>query len=175
LAKSSDLLKPIVDLQANATAAGSTIRNNAGGHYNHALFWTIMAPPQVASTTKPSVQLASLIKSSFGNQFNMISVFNKLAAPASTFGSGWVWLCVNSAGTKLVIVNTQNQDNPLMVGVTAEPLYPILGLDVWEHAYYLKYNNLRDTYVANFWKLVDWKKVSEYAAYAVANKKGVSL
>jgi len=175
LAKSSDLTKPIVSLQANAIAAGLPIRNNAGGHYNHALFWTILSPPAAANLTKPSTQLTALIKTSFQDQGIMIRNFNKLASPASTFGSGWVWLCVNGLGNKLVIVNTPNQDNPLMVGATNETMIPILGLDVWEHAYYLKYNNVRDSYVSNFWKIVNWTKVSEYAAYAVANKMGISV
>jgi len=175
LQKSSDISKPILALQPNAIAAGPAIRNNAGGHYNHALFWTILSPAETANKTSPSIQLTALIKTSFGDRFKMVTAFNKLASPATTFGSGWVWLCVNALGNRLVIVNTPNQDNPLMAGVTNGTMFPILGLDVWEHAYYLKYYNLRDSYVSNFWKVVNWTKVSEYAAYAVAKKQGISV
>jgi superoxide dismutase, Fe-Mn family len=175
LKNSSDVSKTILDLQANATLRGPVIRNNAGGHYNHELFWSILSPPLLAMQTKPSSQLSTLLKSSFGSQSNMMVAFNRLAAPASTFGSGWVWLCVNAAGNKLLLVKTSNQDNPLMSGISTETMYPILGLDVWEHAYFLKYNFSREAYVANFWKVVNWTKVSNFAAYAITNKKGMNV
>jgi superoxide dismutase, Fe-Mn family len=129
---------PLVDLQTSAILAGPSIRNNGGGHYNHAFFWEIMAPVSEASLTSPSSQLQALINSSFGSFDQMKTEFEAKAAPGTTFGSGWVWLVVNRAGTRLRIVNTRNQDNPLMRGVTDNIMFPILGLDVWEHAYYLK-------------------------------------
>jgi superoxide dismutase, Fe-Mn family len=124
---------PLVDLPAN-----TMIRNNGGGHYNHAFFWENMAPVSEASQMMPSPQLEALIDSSFGSFDEMKSEFEAKAAPGVTFGSGWVWLVVNRRGARLRIVNTRNQDNPLMRGVTDSILYPILGLDVWEHAYCLK-------------------------------------
>ena len=133
---------PILDLQADALAAGPAIRNNGGGHYNHAFFWEEMAPADKAKNTKPSEQLTAMINESFGSMDEMKAKFEAMAAPGATFGSGWVWVVVNQAG-KLEIVNTPNQDNPLMKGVKNEIMYPILGLDVWEHAYYLKYQNRR--------------------------------
>jgi superoxide dismutase, Fe-Mn family len=133
--------KPIVsvlELQENAIAAGPAVRNNGGGHYNHAFFWNEMAPFDQASQTKPSPELEKLISSSFGSFDEMKAKFEAQAAPGALFGSGWVWLCVNQKGDKLEIVGTPNQDNPLMKGATKEIMLPILGLDVWEHAYYLK-------------------------------------
>ena len=91
------------------------------------------------------------------------------------FGSGWVWVCVNQKGDKLEIVGTPNQDNPLMKGVKDEIMFPILGLDVWEHAYYLKYQNRRPEYVSNWWNVVNWDKVSENCAYVVENHAGVPV
>jgi superoxide dismutase, Fe-Mn family len=128
---------PILDLQENAVAAGPAVRNNGGGHYNHCLFWSILAPPDKAQKTKPSEQLSTLISQSFGSLTEFQAKFSAQAAPGATFGSGWVWLCVNGQ-KQLAIVSTPNQDNPLMKGVTSEIMFPILGLDVWEHAYYLK-------------------------------------
>ena len=158
----------------NALSA-TPIRNNGGGHYNHAFFWEEMAPADQASKTKPSEQLAALIDSSFGSLDAMKEKFEAQAAPGAVFGSGWVWVCVNQAGDKLEIVGTPNQDNPLMKGVTSEIMYPILGLDVWEHAYYLKYQNRRPEYVSNWWNVVNWDKVSENCAYVVKNHAGVPV
>jgi superoxide dismutase, Fe-Mn family len=120
---------PILDLMADALEA-TPVRNSGGGHYNHAFFWDEMAPPDQAKKTKPSAQLEGLINKSFGSMEAMKEKFEALAAPGATFGSGWVWVCVNKAGDKLEIVNTPNQDNPLMKGVTSEVMFPILGLDV---------------------------------------------
>jgi Fe-Mn family superoxide dismutase len=152
----------------NALSA-TPVRNNGGGHYNHAFFWEEMAPAE------PSEQLAALIDSSFGSLDAMKEKFEAQAAPGAVFGSGWVWVCVNQAGDKLEIVGTPNQDNPLMKGVTSEIMFPILGLDVWEHAYYLKYQNRRPEYVSNWWNVVNWDKVSENCAYVVEKHAGVPV
>jgi len=165
---------PIVDLMADALEAGPT-RNSGGGHYNHAFFWAEMAPADQAKKTKVSDQLSGMIDKSFGSMDEMKAKFEALAAPAATFGSGWVWVCVTD-NDELKVVNTPNQDNPLMKGSAAgEVMYPVLGLDVWEHAYYLNYQNRRPEYVSNWWNLVNWDKVSENCAYAVANHKGVPV
>lgn len=124
---------PILDLMADALEAGP-VRNSGGGHYNHAFFWEEMAPADKAKNTKPSDQLAGLIDKSFGSMDEMKAKFEAQAAPGAVFGSGWVWVCVNQKGDELKIVGTPNQDNPLMKGVTDEVMFPILGLDVWEHA-----------------------------------------
>mmetsp|Transcript_39983 Transcript_39983/g.96516 ORF Transcript_39983/g.96516 Transcript_39983/m.96516 type:complete len:231 (-) Transcript_39983:195-887(-) len=166
---------PILDLMADALEAGPGVRNSGGGHYNHAFFWAEMAPPDEAKKTKPSEQLQKLIDSSFGSMDEMKAKFEAQAAPGAVFGSGWVWVCVNMKGDKLDIVGTPNQDNPLMKGVKDEIMLPILGLDVWEHAYYLKYQNRRPEYVSNWWNVVNWDKVSENCAYVVENHKGVSV
>jgi superoxide dismutase, Fe-Mn family len=165
---------PLVDLMEKALNA-TPIRNNGGSHYNHGLFWDEMAPFDTANKTKPSTQLAALLNTSFGGLEAMKTKFTAAAAPGTLFGSGWVWLCVNQAGDKLEIVGTPNQDNPLMRGVTKEIMFPILGLDVWEHAYYLKHYNLRPNYVTNWWYVVNWDKVSANCAYVIANKTGVSV
>jgi Fe-Mn family superoxide dismutase len=127
------------------------IINNAGGHANHSLFWTVLAPNAGGS---PSGDLAKAIDSTFGS-FDAFK--EKFAAAAATrFGSGWAWLVVNKDGG-LEVTSTANQDSPLMNGQT-----PILGLDVWEHAYYLNYQNRRPDYVKSFWNVVNWSKVAEY-------------
>ncbi|MCB9246695.1 MAG: superoxide dismutase [Flavobacteriales bacterium] len=132
------------------------VRNNGGGHYNHSLFWTIMGPNAGGS---PSGDLLAAINKDFGSFEAFKTEFNNAAA--TRFGSGWAWLCV--CGDKLCICSTANQDNPLMgegCGGT-----PILGLDVWEHAYYLKYQNRRPDYVDAFWNVVNWDEVARrYAA-----------
>jgi len=166
---------PILDLMENALDA-TPVRNSGGGHYNHAFFWTEMAPPDEAKKTKPSEQLQKLIDSSFGSIDEMKAEFEAKAAPGAVFGSGWVWVVVNQAGDKLSIVGTPNQDNPLMKGVLADGIaFPILGIDVWEHAYYLKYQNRRPEYVSNWWNVVNWDKVSENCAYVVENHAGVNV
>lgn len=165
---------PILDLMENALDAGP-VRNSGGGHYNHAFFWEEMTSPDKAKKTKPSAQLEKLIDSSFGSMDEMKSKFEAAAAPGAVFGSGWVWVCANNAGTKLEIVGTPNQDNPLMKGVGDEIKFPILGLDVWEHAYYLKHQNRRPEYVSAWWNVVNWDKVSENCAYVVKNHAGVSV
>jgi superoxide dismutase, Fe-Mn family len=166
--------KAVLDLMENALDA-TAIRNNGGGHYNHAFFWDEMAPHDVASKTKPSKQLEDLINKSFGSMDEMKAKFEAQAAPGAVFGSGWVWVCVNQKGDALQIVGTPNQDNPLMKGVSSEIMFPILGLDVWEHAYYLKYQNRRPEYVSNWWNVVNWDKVSENCAYVVEKHAGVTV
>jgi Fe-Mn family superoxide dismutase len=125
-----------------------TLINNAGGHANHALFWTILSPNGGGA---PSGRLAADIDTAFGSFDAFKEAFAKAAA--TRFGSGWAWLVVNNG--RLEVTSTPNQDSPLMNGLT-----PILGLDVWEHAYYLNYQNRRPDYVAAFWNLVDWSKVA---------------
>lgn len=165
---------PILDLMADALEAGP-VRNSGGGHYNHAFFWEEMLPADQAKKTKPSEQLAGLIDSSFGSMDEMKSQFEAAAAPGAVFGSGWVWVCLNNECSKLEIVGTPNQDNPLMKGVKDEIKFPILGLDVWEHAYYLKYQNRRPEYVSNWWNVVNWDKVSDNCAHVIKNHVGVSV
>ncbi|TMW67821.1 hypothetical protein Poli38472_007493 [Pythium oligandrum] len=144
--------KDIVEVVRKAKSQG--IRNNAGGHYNHSLFWTWMATPGTANTA-PYGTLKTRIEEDFGSLEEMILQFD--AAAATRFGSGWAWLGVLSNG-KLGITSTPNQDNPLMPGAD-EPMIPILGLDVWEHAYFIKYQNRRPEYIHAFWKLVNWDQV----------------
>ena len=130
------------------------IRNNAGGHANHTLFWTILAPH---TGTEPTGELAAAINSTFGS---LATLKEKIGAAATTrFGSGWAWL--SSDKGKLVVESTPNQDSPLMEGRT-----PLLGLDVWEHAYYLHYQNRRPDYIAAFWNVVNWAEVARRFAEA---------
>ncbi|MBI3576995.1 superoxide dismutase [Candidatus Gottesmanbacteria bacterium] len=134
------------------------VKNNGGGHYNHSLFWTVMSPNPTGALRQPQGDLVTAINATFGSFEKFIEQFG--SAAISRFGSGWVWLIVDpSAGSgqvKLAIVDTPNQDNPLMEGKT-----PILGLDVWEHAYYLKYQNLRADYIKAWWNVVNWEEVEK--------------
>ncbi len=130
------------------------VRNNGGGHWNHSFFWQIMAPNAGGN---PSGQVADAINATFGNFDKLKEEFAKAAT--TRFGSGWAWLIV-TADKKLKVISTANQDNPLM-DISTEKGTPILALDVWEHAYYLKYQNKRADYVAAFWNVVNWKKVNE--------------
>jgi len=164
----------ILDLQLNALEAGP-VRNSGGGHYNHAFFWDEMAPPDQAAKTKPSPELEAMINKSFGSFDEMKAAFEAQAAPGAVFGSGWVWVCLSSDGEELKIVGTPNQDNPLMKGVADEVMFPILGIDVWEHAYYLKYQNRRPEYVSNWWNVVNWDKINENFTYVTEKKAGVPV
>jgi superoxide dismutase, Fe-Mn family len=130
-------------------AVRTAVRNNGGGHWNHSMFWQIMGP---GAGGEPGGALGAAIKSAFGDFAKFKEQFQ--AAGAGRFGSGWAWL-VNDGG-KLSIMSTPNQDNPLMEGKNA-----ILGLDVWEHAYYLKYQNRRPDYMAAWWNVVNWKEVEK--------------
>lgn len=129
------------------------IRNNAGGHYNHELFWTILTPEK---NTQPSAKLAKAITDNFGSMDALKEKLSK--AGAERFGSGWAWLIV-TADKKLAVTSSPNQDNPLM-DVFEVKGTPILGIDVWEHAYYLKYQNKRADYLTAFWNVTNWKEVS---------------
>lgn len=139
--------------------SNAAVRNNGGGHFNHSLFWTILAPN---GGGQPSGDLASAIDAKFGSLDAFKEEFNKAAA--TRFGSGWAWLCVD-AKKELCVCSSPNQDNPLM-DVAECPGTPILGLDVWEHAYYLNYQNRRPDYVGAFWNLVNWDEVSKRFAAA---------
>lgn len=132
----------------------SVIRNQGGGYYNHCLFWEIMSPDGGGS---PSGRILEDIVNTFGSFEQFKIDFEKAAI--TLFGSGWVWLAVDPDG-KLFIIQSPNQDNPLM-DVSSKRGVPMLGIDVWEHAYYLRYQNKRAEYVTNFWKVVNWKKVEE--------------
>ncbi|MEW8977413.1 MAG: superoxide dismutase [Symbiobacterium sp.] len=135
----------------------TAVRNNGGGHANHSLYWEIMTP---GGAKEPTGELAEAIKAAFGSFENFKSEFAK--AGAGRFGSGWAWLVVTKDG-KLAVYSTANQDSPLMQGDT-----PILGMDVWEHAYYLKYQNRRADYIQAFFNVINWDKVAE--RYAAAKK-----
>ena len=132
----------------------AAIRNNGGGHYNHSLFWTIMGPNAGGS---PSGALADAINSAFGNFDDFKTKF--ATAGATRFGSGWAWLIVDGGG-KLQVTSTPNQDNPLM-DVAEVKGTPILGCDVWEHAYYLHYQNRRPDYITAWWNVVNWEEVAK--------------
>ena len=154
---------PIAELMKDAKAKG--FNNAGGGVYNHDLFWKAMAPAGTGG--KPSAALAAAIDKKFGSMDKMKEEWAALAAPASTFGSGWVWLIVQ--GKDLAICNSPNQDNPLMKGAPTEGI-PILGLDVWEHAYYLKYQNRRPEYISAFWDVVNWNQVNAWYDDALTGK-----
>lgn len=139
---------------ANASKLSAKVRNNAGGAWNHNFFWQMMKPQ--ASTT-PYGKLVGALDAAFGSVPKFKEQFN--AAAASRFGSGWAWLIKDSTG-KLVITSTPNQDNPLMNDAEVKGT-PLLGLDVWEHAYYLKYQNKRPEYISAFWNVVNWDEVSK--------------
>jgi Fe-Mn family superoxide dismutase len=135
------------------------VRNNAGGHVNHSMFWELMAPAGQGGGGTPPGALADAINAAFGSFDAFKEKF--AAAAAGRFGSGWAWLCVMPGG-KLEICSTPNQDNPLMgKAIAGCEGTPILGLDVWEHAYYLKYQNRRPDYVTAWWNVVNWGKVAE--------------
>jgi len=159
--------KPLEKILADLTgikddAARATIRNNGGGHWNHAFFWETLAPASKAGDA--SKELAAAIDSAFGSMDAFKKAFGEAAA--KRFGSGWAWLIVKDG--KLKITSTPNQDNPAMEGIVdAKDIgTPILGLDVWEHAYYLHYQNKRPDYVAAWWNVLNWNKASERFAAA---------
>ena len=145
--------KSIDDILKNLDMNNSAVRNNGGGYYNHCLFWEIMSPNGGGS---PSGELANAIEKSFGSLDEFKSKFS--SAAGKRFGSGWAWLCAHSNGD-LEICSSANQDNPLMPGIGCGGT-PILGLDVWEHAYYLNYQNRRPDYVNAFFNVINWGAVS---------------
>ena len=149
----------ITSLLASISKYSTKIRNNAGGHYNHELFWQSMQP---APASMPTGSLAKAIEKSFGTFADFQKAFSEAAK--NRFGSGWAWLIINEK-KELAICSSANQDNPLM-DIAEVKGYPLLGLDVWEHAYYLKYQNKRADYISNWWNLVNWKFVEErYIAF----------
>lgn len=136
-------------------AVRGAVRNNGGGHYNHSLFWQLLAPAGKGGA--PSAALAAAITKAFGSMDEMKAKF--AAAAAGRFGSGWAWIIRKGDGS-LAITSTPNQDNPLMEGVADATGTPIIGLDVWEHAYYLHYQNRRPDYVTAFWNVVNWNEAN---------------
>lgn len=151
--------KSLEEVLASVSDYSAGVRNNGGGHYNHSLFWSILAPNAGGA---PTGDLATAIDKAFGSFDAFKETFANAAA--TRFGSGWAWLIVNGEG-ELEVTSTPNQDNPLM-DVADVKGTPILGLDVWEHAYYLNYQNKRPDYIAAFWNVVDWSKVAEKFAAA---------
>lgn len=147
--------KSLEELLNNISKLSPAIRNNGGGHWNHSFFWEIMSPN---GGGEPSGKLADKIHEAFGSLDEMKKQFNQAAA--TRFGSGWAWLCVDGSGN-LFITSTPNQDNPLM-DVADKKGRPILGLDVWEHAYYLNYQNRRPDYISAWWNVVNWAAVTKH-------------
>ena len=145
--------KSIEEILQSISSAPAAVRNNGGGYYNHNLFWEILAPN---GGGEPSGTVGEAITSSFGSYDKFKEEFTKAAT--TRFGSGWAWLCKMEGGA-LQICSTANQDNPLM-DVSECQGFPILGLDVWEHAYYLKYQNRRPEYIASFFNLINWEEVN---------------
>jgi Fe-Mn family superoxide dismutase len=150
--------KSLEQLVATAGKISPAVRNNGGGHWNHSFFWEILS---AKSSGKPSGKLADAINSAFGSFEAFQEKFN--TAGTTRFGSGWAWLIVKDG--KLEITSTPNQDNPLM-DVAEVKGKPVLGVDVWEHAYYLKYQNRRPEYLKAIWNVIDWKKVEEHFSKA---------
>ena len=145
--------KSLEDLVAKAGSISPAVRNNGGGHWNHSFFWEILGP----GGGQPSGRLSEAINQTFGSLDGLKEKVN--AAGATRFGSGWAWLIVKDG--KLEVTSTPNQDNPLM-DVAEVKGTPILGIDVWEHAYYLKYQNRRPEYLTNIWNVINWNKVAEH-------------
>lgn len=144
----------LIALLSQISMQTNIVRNNAGGHYNHEFFWSILTPKK---DTKPSNELLKAITVKYKSIDSLKSKFNKMAT--TRFGSGWAWLIVNQEG-KLDFCTTPNQDNPLMDNTTQKG-HPILAIDLWEHAYYLKYQNKRTDYLQAIWNVIDWYEVSE--------------
>ena len=147
----------IESILTSLDANNGAVRNNGGGFYNHRLFWNVMSPNGGGT---PTGALADAINTAFGSFDGFKDAFAKAAA--TRFGSGWAWLCVHKGGA-VEVCSTANQDNPLMAGIGCNG-FPILGIDVWEHAYYLNYQNRRPDYIQAFFNVVDWKKVSKLYA-----------
>ena len=145
--------KTIEDILSNLDMDKKAVRNNGGGYYNHSLFWNILSPN---GGGMPSGELASAIKNVYASYKAFREAFSNAAA--TQFGSGWAWLCVLKGGA-VEVCSTANQDNPIMPGIGCEGT-PILGLDVWEHAYYLNYQNRRFDYINAFFNIIDWEKVA---------------
>ena len=146
--------KSIEEIIDNLDMSNSALRNNGGGYYNHSLFWKVISPVDKGEL---SGELKQAIMSEFGSLDGFKSTFSKAAA--TQFGSGWAWLCVKKGGS-VEVCSTPNQDNPLMPGIGCGGV-PILGIDVWEHAYYLNYQNRRPDYIPAFFDLINWREVSK--------------
>ena len=146
--------KSIEDILANLDMSNGGVRNNGGGFYNHSLFWKVMNPEDKGSL---SGELKGAIEAAYGSEEGFMEAFSNAAA--TQFGSGWAWLCVHKGG-KVEVCSTPNQDNPLMPGVTCQGT-PVLGLDVWQHAYYLNYQNRRPDYINAFFNVINWNEVSK--------------
>jgi Fe-Mn family superoxide dismutase len=144
----------IEEIVKNISKFSPAVRNNGGGHWNHTFFWNVMSPNGGGN---PTGELASKIDAQFGSFEAMKEEFNKAAT--TRFGSGWAWLCKKADGS-MCICSTPNQDNPLM-DIAECPGTPIIGLDVWEHAYYLNYQNRRPDYIAAFWNVVNWEAAAD--------------
>ena len=157
-----DTAQPLEQVLGSISKYSAKMRNNGGGHYNHELFWSILGAPTEGSLPAAAGALLKSLKTSFGSYEAFVSQFE--TAAKTRFGSGWAWLLVDASG-KLVVSSTPNQDNPLM-DIAEVKGTPILGLDVWEHAYYLHYQNRRPDYVTAFWKVVNWKAVADRFAAA---------
>jgi Fe-Mn family superoxide dismutase len=153
--------RPLEELITNVSSLPETVRNavrnHGGGHWNHSFFWNLMAPN--ATTKNASDKLSQAVKTGWKDMDSFKAEFNKAAT--GVFGSGWAWLVKDRQSGALSIVTTPNQDNPLM-DISGQRGKPILGIDVWEHAYYLKYQNKRADYVAAFWNVVNWEQVSKW-------------
>lgn len=154
IADTANADKDLLDLVKNAGAISPAVRNNGGGHWNHSFFWELMTGDSMGA---PSGEIADQINATFGDFDTFKTQFTQ--AGLGRFGSGWAWLIINQEG-KLQITSTPNQDNPLM-DVAEVKGTPILGLDVWEHAYYLRYQNRRPDYINAWWDVVNWNKVAE--------------
>lgn len=150
-------------------AIRTTVINHGGGHYNHCLFFSILAP-ETERATAPVDELSTKIEEDFGSFDDMRKEFD--GAAMKVFGSGWAWLGVDSDG-KLTVSHTKNQENPLMEGVVQDTSTPIMGLDIWEHAMYLKYLNRRPEYISAFWNIIDWEQIA--ANYAAARDGKTAL
>ncbi|HPA36672.1 MAG TPA: superoxide dismutase [Chitinophagales bacterium] len=152
--------KSLEELMANMSKLPAAVRNNGGGHYNHSLFWTILSPN---GGGEPTGAIGEAINATFGSYEKFKEEFTKAAT--TRFGSGWAWLCVK-ADKSLCVCSSPNQDNPLM-DISECPGTPVLGLDVWEHAYYLHYQNRRPDYIAAFYNIINWDEVNRRYAEAL--------
>lgn len=151
---------PMIDLLLNISSQSDLIRNNAGGHYNHSLFWEILSAKK---TTQPSEELLTAINETYTSIDSLKKLINQAAS--TRFGSGWAWLIV-TPDKKLAVCSSPNQDNPLMDNAPKRGI-PIIGIDVWEHAYYLKYQNQRGNYLGAIWNVIDWDVISKKYTEAI--------
>jgi len=159
----------VEQLLSNISSYPAAIRNNGGGYYNHSLFWTIMGPAGKYPLNE-DMQIAKALNRTFGTYEGFLEAFKKAAL--GRFGSGWAWLCVSEPVGELFVTSTPNQDNPLM-DVVKDEGRPVLGLDVWEHAYYLKYQNRRAAYVDAFFELINWEAINQ--RYKAARRIAISV